>query len=165
MRDVEYCMPPHHQHVSKHVLFHYDLELWPFDPQMWTVRSCPLHTVAVSLVKLLSNIFQISYYRTAKVLFPAHFIMPCLRSLNFWLHCTTMHHCCKFGWNPSNIFQDIALTMFATHARKHPRTKSTHNGSGHTMWNRGIKIAMDCIFTSHHTLICSSTLLRYPTAP
>jgi len=54
-----------------------------------------------------------------------------------------MHCWRKFGWNLSNTYEDIVLTVFLdarTGTFTHKHDKNMHYASGHTTLDRGIKI-------------------------
>jgi len=58
MPDVEYCMPPPVQWRFQHMLFHCDLELWPFDLKVYCVHLCPVVHRWCKFGENVSNILQ-----------------------------------------------------------------------------------------------------------
>jgi len=81
--------------VSSILLFHRDLDLWPFDPKLWSVHLCPI-----------------------------------------------VHRWRKFGENVSNTLREYRVNNISgrTHGRTHARTNRTKTVCpGHTKLGGGIK--------------------------
>jgi len=123
-QDVDCCMPPPVQWWFQYMLFHRDLELWPFDPKIYCIHLCPIIHHWCTFGEYPSNTFQdivLTIPESAVFdLWPFH---PTLWSIHLW---PRMHHWCKFGENTSSILQRYRINnVLGTDAWMDARTNGT----------------------------------------